>query len=162
MVLKLPVIFVFENNGYGEATGVNYAVGSGDITARTAAFGMPAHKIDGADFFAVHECAGEAITRARDGGGPSAIEAVITRYGGHFVGDPQLYRAKDEVARMRRELDCLKIFRARMKKTGWLSDAELNEIDGEVATLIEEAVAEGMAAPHPKPADLYADVYNAY
>jgi pyruvate dehydrogenase E1 component alpha subunit len=162
VVLKLPVIFVFENNGYGEATAVNYAVGSGDIAARTAAFGMPAEKVDGADFFAVYNCAAKAVARARDGGGPSAIEAVITRYGGHFVGDPQLYRAKDEVPRLRREMDCLKNFRARVRGAEWLDEAELNAIDADVAALIEAAVAEGLAAPHPVPADLYTDVYNAY
>ena len=63
VVLKLPCIFVFENNGYGEGTGVDYAVGSKDIGGRAAAFGMPMTKVDGADFFAVQNAASEAITR---------------------------------------------------------------------------------------------------
>ena len=64
VVLKLPVIFLYENNGYGEATAFSYAVGSGDITKRSAAFGMPAVRVDGADFFAVYEAAREEIGRA--------------------------------------------------------------------------------------------------
>ena len=72
VVLKLPAIFVFENNQYGEGTGVAYAVGSHDIAGRAAGFGLPAVKVNGDDFFAVHEAAGEAVERARAGGGPSA------------------------------------------------------------------------------------------
>ena len=70
VVLKLPAIFVFENNGYGEYTGASYAVGSRDIAGRAAGFGMPAVKVSGDDFFAVHEAAREAVERARAGGGP--------------------------------------------------------------------------------------------
>src|SRR5690348_3550261 len=72
VVLKLPAIFVFENNQYGEGTGWSYAVGSGDIAGRARGFGLPAVKVSGDDFFAVHEAAWEAVERARAGGGPSA------------------------------------------------------------------------------------------
>ena len=68
-----------------------------DIADRAAAFGMPGVIVDGFDFFAVHEAAGEAVARAREGGGPTLIEVKFTRYFGHFEGDQQLYRA-DEVA----------------------------------------------------------------
>ena len=101
VVLKVPAIFCFENNGYGEHTGADYAVGSKDIAGRARGFGMPAEACDGADFFAVFACAGRAIEHARRGGGPSTIEPRITRFYGHFEGDPQLYRAKDEVKALR-------------------------------------------------------------
>ena len=78
---------------------------------------MPGVIVDGFDFFAVHEAAGEAIDRARDGGGPTLIEVKFTRYYGHFEGDQQTYRA-DEVARARETLDCLKRFRGRVTETG--------------------------------------------
>src|SRR3977135_4516079 len=86
VVLKLPAVFVFENNQYGEGTGRGYPVGSQDIAGRAAGFGMPAVKVDGDDFFAVHEAAREAIERARSGGGPSAIEVDTCRFSGPHSG----------------------------------------------------------------------------
>lgn len=162
VVLKLPVIFVIENNGYGEGTGVSYAVGCKDIAARAAAFGMPGVSVDGSDFFAVHEASREAVERARAGGGPSAIEMRITRFYGHFEGDPQIYRAADEVASLRQNFDCLKIFRARVTAANLLEPAQLDAIDAEVAALIDRAVAMAKAAPFPSAADLTTDVYVKY
>ena len=162
VVLKLPVVFIFENNGYGEATGASYAVGSQDIAGRAGAFGMPAVKVDGADFFAVLEVAREAIAHARSGKGPCAVEAAITRFSGHFIGDPQLYRSKEELTRLRRDMDCLKIFRARVTREGWIDAAELDAIDAEIAAFIQQAVEEGLAAPFPAPAELYSNVYCSY
>ncbi len=162
VVLKVPAIFVFENNGYSEHTGAGYAVGSGDITARTRAFGMPAEKCDGADFFSVYEAMGRAVEHARAGRGPAAIEPQITRFYGHFEGDPQLYRAKDEVRTQRETMDCLKRFRARVEKDGLLPLAQLDAIDAEVLALIDAAVAAAQSAPAPTDADVLTDVYVSY
>jgi pyruvate dehydrogenase E1 component alpha subunit len=160
-VWNLPAIFVAENNGYAEATSATWSVAADNIADRAAGFGMPGVIVDGFDFFAVYEAAGEAIDRARKGGGPTLIEVKFTRYFGHFEGDQQRYRA-DEVARARDTLDCLKRFRGRVTETGQLADHQLNEIDNEVARLIEEAVAEAKAAPKPTEADLTTDVYLRY
>ena len=162
VVLQLPAIFVFENNGYGEYTGASYAVGSRDIAGRAASFGMPAVKADGDDFFAVHEAAREAIERARGGGGPSAIEVDTCRFYGHHSGDAQLYRGKDEVKRLREERDCLKHFRRRVGEAGLLDMAELDAVDAEVATLIDDAVATARAGASPDPGALLTDVYVSY
>src|SRR5450432_3253701 len=146
VVLKAPVIFVFENNGYSEHTGVSYAVGSKDIAARSRGFGMPAETVDGSDFFAVYEAMQRALKRARAGEGPSTIEAITTRFFGHFEGDPQRYRAKDEVAQQRQSMDCLKRFRARMEADGGqLESADLDAIDAGVMADIEAAVAAAKA-----------------
>ena len=162
VVLRLPAIFVFENNGYGEYTGASYAVGSRDIAGRAAGFGLPAVKVNGDDFFAVHEAAREAVERARDGGGPSAIEVDTCRFYGHHSGDAQLYRGKDEVRRLREERDCLKHFRRRVTEAGLLETRELDAVDDAVAGLIEQAVATARAA-EPPPADaLLTDVYVSY
>src|SRR6185437_14503252 len=128
-------------------TGISYAVGSKDIAGRARGFGMPAERVDGSDFFAVYAAMLRAIEHARGGAGPSAIEATTTRFYGHFEGDPQKYRAKDEVARHRETMDCLKRFRARMQTDRALPVAELEAIDREVAALIDSAVAEAKAAP---------------
>ena len=162
VVLQVPAIFLFENNGYGEGTGARYAVGSGDIAGRAAAFGMPAIKVDGTDFFAVHEAAAEAIERMRSGAGPSAIEAETVRFNGHFIGDPQLYRGKDEIKLARQDRDCLKKFRARVAAERWLKPKQLDAIDAEAEELIERAVAEGLAAPFPDVSELTTDVYVSY
>ena len=162
VVLKAPAIFVFENNGYGEHTGASYAVGSGDIAGRSRGFGMPAERVDGADFFAVHEAMQRALAHCRGGKGPYTIEAAITRFYGHFEGDPQNYRAKNEVAELRANMDCLKRFRARVESGKLLPLAELDAIDAEVLALIDTAVAAARAAPQPLESDVTTDVYISY
>src|SRR5881392_3319746 len=139
VVLKLPAIFVFENNQYGEGTGFSYAVGSHDIAGRARGFGLPAVKVTGDDYFAVHEAAREAVERARAGGGPSAIEVDTCRFYGHHSGDAQLYRGKDEVKRLREERDCIANFRRRVDEVKLLEVDALDAIDTEVAELIERA-----------------------
>lgn len=162
VVLNVPAIFVFENNGYGEGTHHDYAVGSKDIAGRAAGFGMPAEKVDGSDYFAVYELTKKMVERARKGEGPSAIEASITRFFGHFVGDPELYRGENEVKRLREELDCLPKFRQRVTGEGVITDAELNEVDEKVLERIENSVKEAMAAPMPGVEELETDVYVSY
>jgi pyruvate dehydrogenase E1 component alpha subunit len=137
-------------------------VGSKDIAGRSRAFGMPAERCDGSDFFAVYEAAGRLIELARNGGGPSTLEATITRFYGHFEGDPQLYRAKDEVKRQRETMDCLKNFRARVTAEGWLSAAALDAIDEEVLREIDVAVATAKAAAPPPDSEVETDVYISY
>jgi TPP-dependent pyruvate/acetoin dehydrogenase alpha subunit len=160
-IWNLPAIFVAENNGYAEATSSSWSVASDDIADRAAAFGMPGVIVDGFDFFAVHEAAGEAVARAREGGGPTLIEVKFTRYFGHFEGDQQLYRG-EEVAHARERLDCLKRFRARVTEQGLLTNEQFDDVDSAVAREIDEAVVEAKAAPKPGPDDLLTDVYVSY
>jgi TPP-dependent pyruvate/acetoin dehydrogenase alpha subunit len=160
-IWNLPAIFVAENNGYAEATAATWSVATDDIADRAGAFGMPGVIVDGFDFFAVYEAAGEAVARAREGGGPTLIEVKFTRYFGHFEGDQQLYRA-DEVANARENLDCLKRFRVRVTQDGTLTDAQLDQVDAEVAAAIEAAVEAAKAAPKPSRDDLLSDVYVSY
>ena len=160
-VWNLPAIFVAENNGYAEATSSTWSVATDDIADRAAAFGMPGVIVDGFDFFAVHEAAGEAVARAREGGGPTLIEVKFTRYFGHFEGDQQLYRG-DEVANAREKLDCLKRFRARVTEAEQLTAGQLDAVDTEIAALVERSVVEAKAAPKPGPGDLLTDVYVSY
>ncbi|WP_284744581.1 thiamine pyrophosphate-dependent dehydrogenase E1 component subunit alpha [Amycolatopsis sp. RTGN1] len=160
-VWDLPALFIAENNGYAEATSSTWSVASDNIADRAAGFGMPGVIVDGFDFFAVHEAAGEAVERARGGGGPTLIEVKFTRYFGHFEGDQQTYRA-GEVADARENLDCLKRFRERVTDSGELPGPVLDDIDAEVAKLIEAAVSEAKAAPKPTKEDLETDVYVSY
>lgn len=158
----LPVVFIIENNGYAEATSTNFSTRGLDIAKRADGFGIPGVVVDGHDFFAVHEAAGEAIRRAREGGGPSLVEAKVNRYFGHFEGDAQKYRAPNEVEDLRRERDCLMLFRNRVTSAGLVDVESLDEIDAEVGKLIDESVEEGKSAPEPTASNLLTDVYVSY
>lgn len=162
VIYKLPMIFYFENNGYGEGTAVDYVVGSKDIAGRAGAFGLPASKIDGTDFFAVYEAFGEAVERARRGEGPSVIESDAVRFFGHFEGDPQLYRSKEELKDTRENRDCLKIFRDTVIKKKLLTKKAMDEVDDDIVTLITDAVKEAKASPWPDPLTLTENVYVSY
>jgi pyruvate dehydrogenase E1 component alpha subunit len=162
VVLKLPVIFAVENNFYGEHTGIEYHLGAKDLGSRAAAFGMPAVTVDGTDFFAVYDAAGEAVKRARSGGGPSTVVCVAPRWRGHFEGDAQVYRDPEEVKRLRATKDPLALFRERVVKEGQLTAAQLDTIDAEVLKLIDEAVEGAKVAADPLPEDLLTDVYVSY
>lgn len=162
VVLKLPVIFVFENNHYSEHTGEAYAVGAESMTTRAAAFGMKAVKANGIDFFDVHQAIGELIDYCKAGNGPASIELDCERFYGHFEGDPQRYRGEGELDRIREERDCLKTFRTRVTEAKLLDGAALDAVDAEVTALIARAVAESKAAPKPTAQDVLEDVYISY
>ncbi|MGB4778529.1 thiamine pyrophosphate-dependent dehydrogenase E1 component subunit alpha [Microbacterium sp.] len=160
VVLQLPVVFVYENNGMGEATGAAFAVGSGDIAGRAAGFGLPATVVDGTDYFAVRDAAATAIERARSGGGPSVIEATSIRFYGHFEGDAGLYRTPEQLQEFKDSRDPLKIFRTR---TADLIEASaLDEIDEAATTEVDAAVAYARAAAWPAPTQVLTDVYASY
>jgi acetoin:2,6-dichlorophenolindophenol oxidoreductase subunit alpha len=158
----LPVVFVVENNGYAESTSSNYHQSGIDVAKRADGFGLPGVTIDGFDFFAVHEAAGEAIARARSGGGPTLLECKVMRYFGHFEGDQQTYRADNEVEDLRRDRDCLNAFTRRVTEAGLIEADELAAIDAASKQLMEEAVSEAKAAPNPTAADVLTDVYVRY
>jgi acetoin:2,6-dichlorophenolindophenol oxidoreductase subunit alpha len=162
VVLRLPAIFVIENNGYGEGTAAEYAVGAKDVARRAAGFGMPAATTDGSDFFAVYDAMAGAVTRARSGEGPSFIEARCTRIHGHYCGDPQAYRSKEELAQAREVHDPIAAFRRRVVASGDLTAAELDSIDRSAAAEMDAAVAAAHAGAAPSVDALYTDVYANY
>jgi TPP-dependent pyruvate/acetoin dehydrogenase alpha subunit len=156
----LPCVFVVENNGYAESTSSNYHQSGIDVAKRADGFGLPGITVDGFDFFAVHEAAGEAIARARNGGGPTLLECKVMRYYGHFEGDQQTYRGAGEVEALRRDRDCLSAFARRVSDI--IDAGELAEIDEATRKLMDDAVREAKAAPDPTPADVLTDVYVRY
>ena len=159
-VLKLPVLFVFENNGYAEFTGVDYHCGGGDIAGRAEGFGMPSYKLDGSDFFAVQEAAAEAVERARRGDGPSAIECYAKRWYGHFEGDPQHYRTKEELETIREDSDPLKIFRQKVEEAGLVEGSDLDAIDKDLLFQVTNAVEKAKNSPLPNVEELTTNVYE--
>ncbi|MBI1186022.1 MAG: ABC transporter substrate-binding protein [Alphaproteobacteria bacterium] len=161
VVLNVPAIFVFENNGYGEHTAASYAVGAKSIAERAASFGLAAESVDGSDFFAVVEAMRAALERGRTACKPSVIETRCVRHMGHFIGDPQPYRSAEELAAAR-AIDCIENFRKRVRDVRLLDAAELDGIDSEVSAEIEEAVQAALAAPQPDISALEKDVYVRY
>ncbi|MCP4381758.1 MAG: thiamine pyrophosphate-dependent dehydrogenase E1 component subunit alpha [Hyphomicrobiales bacterium] len=159
-IWNLPVIFVAEDNGYAEATASSWSVGGTQI-GRGEGFGIPSREVDGSDFFAVYEASGEAIERARGGGGPALLHVKLNRFYGHFEGDAGTYRLPEEVAQARQR-DPIDLFRGRVMEASLFSAAELDAVDSEIDDEIEQILAAAKAAPMPVEADLMTDVYNTY
>lgn len=159
VVLNLPMIFMYENNHYAEFT--KNPKPDGRIAERAGAFGMPSVCVDGSDFFAVHEAARNAVERGRKGGGPTAIEAVVPRYYGHFEGDAQQYRDKDEIKSSRAVSDPIKKF-LQDPRSESLSKDEIEKIDSEITGLIDRGLERAYAASEPARDQLFTDVYVNY
>lgn len=163
VVTKAPAIFIFENNHYSEQTSDSYAVGTdNDIASRAESFGMKVWRANGVDFFAVYDAMRELLDYVRTGNGPAAAEFDTERYYGHFEGDPQRYRGKGEIERLREERDAIKNFRKRVEADKMLELSELDEIDKDVEALIDKVVAEARDAPRPNPDNVLTDVYVTY
>ena len=160
-VWNLPMVFVLENNGYGEATPASWAIG-GDIDARALGFGLPCQQADGQDFFAVYAAAEKVIAAARSGAGPQFLEVSVCRYYGHFEGDAATYRSQDEVDSVRDDRDCLDNFEQQVIAAGLLEKSALDAVRSEVKVFIDECVADAELADAPLTADLLTDVYSNY
>jgi len=147
-IWKLPVIYVCENNGWAESTPASYSQSVEDLSRRADGFGIPGHVVDGADAFAVHEVAAEAIDRARGGEGPSFIEAKIPRISAHYVGDTQKYR-NDEDLEDARSRDPLKRFRLELEAAGILTDTAVEATRATIVEELDRGVAAAKADPWP-------------
>ena len=158
-IWNLPAVFVLENNGYGEATPTEFVTPITDLAIRAGSYAMASAVADGMDFFDVHAKAGEAIDRARAGGGPTLLECKTYRFMGHFVGDNVNYRSKAETEDWQQNRDPLKIFEAKGVEMGLLNPDALRRIDAEVRAEIDAAVVAAQEAPFPEPDDVLTDVY---
>jgi len=158
-IWKLPVVFVCENNGYAQATPVEYAVSVPRIADRAVAYSMPGVTVDGQDAIAVWEAAATAVERARRGEGPSLIECMTYRYYGHHQGDDTARYRTPEEEQAARDRDCIRRFREQMVDQRFFTAAELETIEAANRKKIDEAVAFAESSPLPKPADLLTDVY---
>ena len=159
---KLPVVYVCENNGFGEFTPTEFVVPVKDIVERAASYSMRAVIADGMDFFDVYEKAGEAIELARQGEGPTLLECKTYRFYGHYVGDPTPYRNKEEAEDWIQNRDPLDLFEKRVTESGVLQGDDFRGVDGDVDQLLREAVEEAEAAPLPTVDDVLTDVYVRY
>ena len=156
---KLPVVFVCQNNLYGEHTAYERATSVARIADRAAAYGMPGVRVDGNDPIEMYAAAREAIDRARNGGGPTLIEAMTFRFFGHVFGDADSYMDKAEkdaaIA-----ADPVPRFRARLIAAGIASEEQLAAMEAEIEAELEDAVDFALASEFPEPAELTRDVYG--
>jgi acetoin:2,6-dichlorophenolindophenol oxidoreductase subunit alpha len=157
---KLPVIYVCENNQYGEYTHYTETQ-AGDLGARAAAFGIPVVKVDGQDIRATNSAAREAVARARAGEGPSFILAETYRYYGHHVGDIQraYYRSKEEEEHWRRDRDPIKLMGGWLVSEGLATQETLDLIRTQVDAEIAAGVQFALDAPYPEPSEVDENVY---
>lgn len=156
---KLPVIFVCENNQWASTTPYRTTTSVEDIADRAQGYSMPGVIVDGNDVFAVYEAARELVERARSGEGPSLLEAKTYRIKGHFVGDPEKYRTKEEVQKVFDETDPIPRFMERVTKSGSISLEELESIEESVEQSIAEAILFAQNASEPDPSELFEDLY---
>ncbi|MFT8322194.1 MAG: thiamine pyrophosphate-dependent dehydrogenase E1 component subunit alpha [Bacillus sp. (in: firmicutes)] len=160
--LKLPVIFVVENNGFGEATPFEYATSAKSIVDRAIAYDIPGVKVDGKDIVAVYETAKEAVKRARNGEGPTLIEAVTYRNYGHFEGDSQTYKSSSDKQKWPVEEDCIEKFKGYALEKSLLTEAEVETIERNVEEAVTEAVLFAENSSQPSPETLTENVYVNY
>lgn len=157
---KLPIVFVCENNGYGEYTAQANHQAIVDVADRAAGYGMPGVVVDGMDAIAVYEAAGEAIGRARDGGGPTLLECKTYRYYDHVGvrGMGLSYRADEEVEQWKRR-DPIDLFEGRLIDQGIMSKEDVAAVHDQVHEQIAAAIEYANSSPMPDPATLLDDVY---
>jgi pyruvate dehydrogenase E1 component alpha subunit len=152
---RVPAVFVCENNHWAESTPASQQLAIDDLTKRAEAFGMESMKVDGQDVEEVYSVASRALRHAREGKGPVFLLCETFRLVGHYIGDPQVYRSKDEIAEVREHQDPIEKLRARLA----LADEEVEDVDREVQELVEASVEFAKNGTDPKPEDALKNVY---
>lgn len=157
-VWKLPVVFVCENNMYAVSTSTRESLAIEGVVERAAGYGIPGVQVDGNDILQVYDAARDAVARAREGKGPTLLECLTYRWTGHTVGDPGLYRSKEEVEAWKQK-DPIPRFRDYLIKEGILTQEECDAIDGEEKQRLERAAAFAKESPEPSVEALLEDLY---
>ncbi|TML57372.1 MAG: thiamine pyrophosphate-dependent dehydrogenase E1 component subunit alpha [Actinobacteria bacterium] len=151
----VPAVFVCEDNHWAESTPASQHLPIRDLEQRAVAYGMESTKVDGQDVEAVYGATAQALEHARSGRGPFFLLCETYRLVGHYVGDPQVYRPKDELARLRETEDPIDKLRERLG----LSDEEVEEVDREVTGIVETSVEFAKNGTDPEPGDALKNVY---
>ncbi|HVY99985.1 MAG TPA: thiamine pyrophosphate-dependent dehydrogenase E1 component subunit alpha [Dongiaceae bacterium] len=157
-VWQAPVLFVIEDNAWGISVAKKDSTAIADNALRAAAYGMPGHRLPGNDPVAVFDIAGEAVARARNGGGPTLIEIETYRLEGHFMGDAEGYRPEGEVAGLKAK-DPIAALQARLLKDGVLGKEEDASIQSAARDAVAVAIAAARSAPYPEAREAYEQVF---
>lgn len=159
-IWKLPVIFVCEMNCWASTTPYRTTTSVENIADRAVGYGIPGVIADGNDVFEVYEAVRVAVDRARQGGGPTLIEAKTYRIKGHFVGDPETYRTREEVNRIFEETDPIKIFEKKAADKFLMTKKAMEDMRRKVEKMIDESVEYARSSPFPEPWELFEDLYE--
>lgn len=157
-VWHLPVVFLCENNLYAEATPISQSMLVERVAVRAAAYGIPGVTVDGNDVKEVYRATAEAVARARAGEGPTLVECLTYRWRGHYEGDPETYRSREEVLEWQRRCPIERL-RRELLAEGILSEEEDLALRQEIESALDRAVEFALKSPLPEPAELTADVF---
>lgn len=157
-VWKLPIIFVCENNGYGISVPTWQSTSVENISERAKGYNMPGETVDGNDVEAIDAAFERALRRAKAGEGPSLIECKTYRWMGHWTGDPQTYRTREEVETWKQK-DPMKRWRERLLSEGLYAEAELDAMLKAADEEVEAATQFALNSPNPDPAHVLDDVF---
>jgi len=152
---NVPAVFVCEHNFWAESTPSSQHLPIKDIADRAVAFGMKSMRVDGQDVETVYKATLKATEHARTGKGPVFMAVETYRLTGHYIGDPQVYRPKDELKELRATQDPVEKLRERLE----LSEDEVADVDREVTEIVEGAVTFAKAGTDPKPEDALKNIY---
>jgi acetoin:2,6-dichlorophenolindophenol oxidoreductase subunit alpha len=152
---RVPALFVCENNHWAESTPGHQHLPIEDLEQRAVAFGMESIKVDGQDVEAVYMATHRALEHARRGDGPVFLLAETHRLVGHYVGDPQVYRPKDELKQLRETADPIDKLRERLE----VADEEFEALDREVTEIVESSVEFAKNGTDPAPEDALKNIY---
>jgi TPP-dependent pyruvate/acetoin dehydrogenase alpha subunit len=158
-VMKLPIVYVCDNNCYAMSVPQSCAMAIENISVRAEGYGFPGVTVDGNDVLAVYEAAQKAIARARKGDGPTLIECKTYRWMGHSINDPAVYRTAEEVAAWKEKCP-VKRFESYLRQKKLLEDAQVQMVYQKVNEEIDEAVRFAESSPFPLPEDTLLDVYS--
>jgi pyruvate dehydrogenase E1 component alpha subunit len=157
-LMKLPVVFIIENNKYAMGTSLDRASASKDLSKNGAPWGIPGEQVNGMDVIAVREAGERAVAQCRAGNGPYLLEMKTYRYRGHSMSDPAKYRTREEVQKMREQSDCIETARALLLESYGVQEAEMKVIDDEVKAIVQDSAEFAQTSPEPDEAELYTDI----
>jgi len=143
---NLPIVFIIQNNQYGEGTAASKIYRMKDIADRAKAYGFPGETVDANDIISMYEIARKYIDKARSGGGPGLIVAETYRLRGHYEGDPQWYRPKGEVEEWWKK-DPLSRYQKKLLEMGILTEADATKLEKEIRIDVDKAGKEALALP---------------
>lgn len=157
-IWKLPVIYLCENNQYGEYTAASKVTAGKNLCARATAFDVPGREVDGLDILAVYEATDWAVQRARKNEGPSFLLCQTYRYRGHHVGDQNTYRTKEEIEEWMAK-DCIRKLGIQLVADGIATEAALKAVDEAVESEVVAAVDFGIKSPMPNAREVTEHVF---
>jgi pyruvate dehydrogenase E1 component alpha subunit len=157
-VLKLPAVFVIENNQFAYSTPLRLQSASESFAAKAVAYGMPGTKVDGTDVLAVHDAVAEAVARARAGEGPSIVEGVTMRMHGHAEHDPADYVPREMLEEWRKK-DPVDLFERTLVEAGVLDDDAVSKVRASTRQAAIDARRKALSDPMPDPATVEVGVY---